>query len=70
MRTIETMLVIPEGKSKTIKTNFMQVLSSVRLPELGEPITAVEMTTGVEYPGEVIQIDRVRHGYVAEVHAS
>lgn len=68
MRTIKTALIIPEGETRTIKTNFIQVRSTIPLPAMGEPITAVELTTGYEYPGEVIQVDRVRYGYTVEVH--
>jgi len=67
MRTIKTMLVICEGQTRTIRTNFIQVRSTIGLPLVGEPITAVEMVSGEEHPGKVIEVDRERYGYIAEV---
>lgn len=37
------------------------------LPVVGEPVVAIEMISGTEYPGEVIEVDPVQHGYIAEV---
>ena len=70
MRKIRTMLVVTKRQSKKelmIKTNFMYVRSGLPLPVIGEPVIAVEEESGVEFPGEVIEVDQVRHGYTARI---
>lgn len=67
MRTIRTMLVVTHRTSRTIKTNFMYVRGHLPLPVVGEPIIAIEEESGIEFPGEVIEVDQVRHGYTARI---
>lgn len=61
-------LIHMEGK--TVTTNFLYKREGQPLPRVGEAAVVVSDHNGAEFSGRVIEVNELRHGYIARIDLS
>ncbi len=67
---ITTRVPLVQQDRKTITTNFVYVSQKRSLPKVGDFVLAKSEVNDAEFPGQVIEVFSVRHGYVARIDLS
>ena len=67
---VSTRLPLIQQDGKTVTTNFIYVRRDRPLPKIGDFVLVESETNQEQFPGVVIQVFSIRHGYVARIDLS